>query len=66
MKEQAKLIGRAMAEHCDKRIARARDAIDREEKYLLRTLRSRSAGGVMSAAIVGAFHRLHAALDKAR
>lgn len=53
-------------EAAHKRIAKARKAINREEKYLLRTLRSRSAGGVMAGDIEGAFHRLHTALDEAR
>lgn len=59
---QDKLIGRAMAEHCDKRIEKVTKAIDREEKYLRRTLRSKNAGGIMAGDIEGAFHGLRESL----
>lgn len=65
-KRQAKLFqgaAKAMADHCDKRIARAAKAIDREEKYLNKLLRSKTAGGVMAGDIEGAFHRLRTALE---
>lgn len=58
-----KLIGRAMAEHCDRRINKVDRAITREEKYLQKLLRSRTAGGVMAGDIEGAFHRLREALE---
>lgn len=63
---QDKLIGKAMAEHCDKRVATVRKAIDREEKYLFKVLRARNTGGIMGGDIEGAFHRLRSALDKAQ
>jgi len=68
-KRQAKLFQAAtkvMAEHCDKRIATATKAINREEKYLYKLLRSKSAGGVMAGDIEGAFHRLRSALEPPR
>ncbi|HEX7934304.1 MAG TPA: hypothetical protein VF573_14680 [Paraburkholderia sp.] len=65
-KRQAKIFQdatKAMAEHCDKRIATASKAINREEKYLNKLLRSKTAGGVMAGDIEGAFHRLRSALE---
>lgn len=54
---------RAMAEHCDARINKVTKAIDREEKYLQKMLRSKTTGGIMAGDVEGAFHRLRTALD---
>lgn len=59
----ANAAAKAMAEHCDKRIAKALKAIAREERYLRKLVTSRSAGGVMHGDIEGAFGRLRAALN---
>lgn len=61
-RHQDKMIGQVMADHCDKRINKVDRAINREEKYLMKLLRSRNAGGVMAGDIEGAFHRLREAL----
>lgn len=53
---------KAIAEHCDARIAKARKAIAREEKYLFRVLRAKNTGGVMAGDIEESFGRLRAAL----
>ncbi len=55
---------RLMAKHCDRRIAAARKAASKEEKYLLRLLHSKSNGPVMQGDIEGAFHRIREALDR--
>lgn len=57
---------KAMAEHCDRRIAKVIKVVNREEKYLHKLLRSRTAGGVMQGDIEGAFHRLRSALTPAK
>lgn len=59
---QDRLIGRVMAEHCDKRIAKAVKAINREEKYLQKLRRRRTVGPIMQGDIEGAFHRMRVAL----
>lgn len=59
----ANAAAKVMAEHCDKRIAKVRKTIDREEKYLFKVLRAKNTGGVMAGDIEGAFHRLRTALD---
>ena len=51
-----------IAKHCDARIDKLTKAINREEKYLRKLMRSRTAGGVMAGDIEGAFHRLRTAL----
>jgi len=60
----ADAAAKVMAAHCDKRIAKVRKAIQREEKYMFRLLRARHTGGIMAGDIEGAFHRLLTALDK--
>ena len=65
-RERAMAMETALREHCDKRIADATRAINREEKYLYKLLRSKSAGGVMAGDIEGAFHRLRTALEPKR
>jgi len=64
-KRQARIFqsaGKAIADHCDKRIRSAERAISREEKYLQKVLRAKNTGGVMAGDIEGAFHRIREAL----
>lgn len=60
----ADAAAKAMAEHCDRRIAQALKAVNREEKYLRKLVTSRTAGGVMRGDLEGAFGRLRAALSQ--
>lgn len=66
-KQKYAIVDRAawmMAKHCDKRISAARKAASKEEKYLLRLLRSKSSGPVMQGDIEGAFNRIREALNR--
>jgi hypothetical protein len=60
---QSDAAAKAIAKHCDARIAKLRKAIAREEKYLFKLLRARNTGGIMAGDIEGAFQQWNTRAD---